>query len=242
MMWARGTGAIARLAALALAIGLTSFVGVEAAPLTARQEAGSAPVEIGAGPVREQAFALVGRTVHGDESAQMFGYLSDIIGLDPALGFTDALPTVQTARFTYAGEIPLSARDNRGDVTQFAGAGTITIFYDEDGGADWDDPGSFADGEPVAELSLELRDTLQRQAPAVGVVVGDARYGQESAGELVIAGESYRFGQTGIEGRLRTVGALLGSADEPGLIVGLTGSGSVTARETIPVLPGETGA
>jgi hypothetical protein len=240
MMRARGTGATARLAALALAIGLTPFVGAGAAPLAARQEAGSAPVEIGAGPVREQAFALVGRSVYGDESARVFGYLTGIIGLDPTLVFTDALPTVQTARFTYAGDIPLTSRSSRGDVTEIAGAGTFTIFYDEDAGADWDDPGSFVDGEPVAELSLDLRDTLQRQAPAVGVVVGDARYRQESAGELVIAGERYRFGQTGIEGRLRTVGALIGSADEPGLIVGLTGSGSVTARETIPVSPGET--
>jgi hypothetical protein len=242
MMRARGTGVKARLAALVLTIGIAVAGATPIMSLAARQEAGSAPVEIGAGPVREQAFALVGRTVYGDESARVFGYLTDIIGLDPALVSTDALPTVQTARVTYAGDIPLESRSSRGDVTEIAGAGTITIFYDEDAGADWDDPESFADGEPLAELSLDLRDTLQRQAPAVGVVVGDARYRQESAGELVIADESYRFGQTGIEGRLRTVGALIGGTDEPELIVGLSGSGSVTARETIPVIPGETGA
>ena len=241
-MRVRGTGARARLAALALTIGITTSFGIGEVPLAARQEPAPAPIEVGAGPVREQAFALVGRTVYADDSARVFGYLTDVIGLDPALVFTDALPTAQTARFTYAGDIPLASRSSRGDVTELAGAGTITIFYDEDAGADWDDPESFADGEPVAELSLDLRDTVQRQAPAVGVVVGDARYRQESAGELVIAGERYRFGQTGIEGRLRTVGALIGSADEPGLSVGLSGSGSVAARETIPVIPGETGA
>jgi hypothetical protein len=240
MMRARGIGARARLAALALTIGMTASFATEATPLAAWQDAAPAPIEVGAGPVREQAFALVGRSVYAGDSVQMFGYLTDVIGLEPAQVFTDALPSVQTARFTYVGEIPLTSSGSRGDVTEFAGEGTITIFYDEDAGAGWDDPGSFADGEPVAEFSLSLRDTLQLQAPAVGVVVGDERYRQEVAGEIVIGGEPYRFGQAGIEGRLRTVGALIGSADEPGLIVGLTGSGSVTARETIPVSPGET--
>ncbi len=182
----RGTGAAARLVTLLLAFGVAAWFGSEARPVVARQDAASVPIEIGAGPVREQAFALVGRTIYEDDTARVFGYLTDIIGLDPALLFTDTLPAIQTARFTYAGEIPLSSRTNRGDVTHFAGEGTVTIFYDEDAGADWDDPGSFADGEPVSEFSLLLRDTLQRQAPAIGVVVGDEQYRQETAGELVI--------------------------------------------------------
>jgi hypothetical protein len=235
-------GAAARLVTLLLAVGAAAWFGSEAGPVVARQDAAPVPIEIGAGPVRERAFALVGRTVYEDDTARVFGYLTHIIGLDPALLFTDTLPATQTARFTYAGEIPLSSRTNRGDVTLFAGEGTITIFYDEDAGAAWDDPGSFADGEPVSALSLLLRDTLQRQAPAIGVVVGDERYRQETAGELVIAGETYRFGQVGIEGRLRSVGALIASEDGPGVIVGLTGSGSVSAREAIPVIPGASGA
>jgi hypothetical protein len=237
--------AAAHLVMLLVTVGAAAWFGSgsgsEASPAVARQDAASVPIEIGAGPVREQAFALVGRTIYEDDTARVFGYLTDIIGLDTALLFTDALPAAQTARFTYAGEIPLSSRTNRGDVTHFAGEGTVTIFYDEDAGAAWDDPGSFADGEPVSELSLFLRDTLQRQAPAIGVVVGDEQYRQETAGELVIAGGTYRFGQIGLEGRLRSVGALIASEDGPGVIVGLTGSGSVSAREAIPVIPGASG-
>lgn len=242
MMRTRGTGAWSRVAVLMLAIGATIGMGSVAAPASARQDTAPVPIEIGAGPVREGAFALVGRVVYGDDSALMVGYLTDVIGLDPALVFADALPSVQTARFTYAGEIPLTSRTNRGDVTQFAGDGTVTIYYDGDAGADWGDPGSFADGEPVAELSLSLRDTLQRQAPAIGVVVGDARYRQEAAGEVVIDGETYRFGQSGIEGRWRTVGALIGSESASGIVAGLTGAGSVTVREAIPVIPGASAA
>ena len=237
-----GTGAGAIVIALLSVTAALTWFGAGPLPALARQDAPSAPIEIGAGPIREQAFALVGRTVYAADSAQVFGYLIDVIGLDPALLFTEPLASVQTARFTYAGDIPLASRSNRGDVTSFAGEGTVTIFYDEDGGAAWDDPGSFAGGAPVAELSLSLRDTLQRQAPAVGVVVGDERYRHETAVELVIGGETYRFGQTGIEGRLRTVGALIESDDGPELLVGLTGAGSVSAREAIPVIPGESGA
>ena len=224
-----------------MGVALPGF-GIGPLPALARQDATPPAVEIGAGPVREQAFAVVGRTVYADDSVQLFGYLTDVIGLDPALLFAHAGAPTASARFTYAGDISLTARDNRGDVSAFSGEGTVTIFYDEDAGAAWDDPGSFADGEPVAELSLTLRDTLQRQAPTIGVVVGDGRYRQEAAGEFIIGGETYRFGQSGIEGRLRTLGALVGRDEGPGVVVGLTGAGSVSAREATPVLPGESGA
>jgi hypothetical protein len=242
MMRARGTGAGTRLVVLLLIVCATPWLASGALPVAARQDTAPVPIEIGAGPVREQAFALVGRTIYDDDSALLFGYLTDVIGLDPALVFADALPAAQTARFTYAGEIPLSSRTNRGDVTQFGGEGTVTIFYDEDAGADWAEPPSFADGEPVAEFSLSLHDTLQRQAPAIGVVVGDERYRQEVAGEVVIDGEPYRFGQSGSEGRLRTVGALIDSESASELVAGLTGAGSIAVREAIPVIPGESAA
>lgn len=236
---------MARLVLLVLAVGAPFWLGPATRPALGRQDAASPPIVVGAGPVRERAFALTGRTVYDGESARAYGYLTEVIGLDPALLFVDAPPSVRTARFTYAGDIALAARDIRGDTTSFAGEGTVTVYYDETAGAAWDDPASFAAGEPVAELSLVWRDTLQRQAPTVGVVVGDARYRQETAGEFVAdvaSGETYRFGQSGIDGRLRTVGALIGSEGEPGLAVGLTGAGSVAARETIPVIPGESGA
>lgn len=234
-----GAGAVARLILLTLAIGAPCWSGAATARVVARQEAPPAPIEVGAGPVRERSLALVGRTVYRDDAALMFGYVTDVIGLDPALLFTGTPPSALTARFTYAGEIPLSSNTNRGDITAFAGEGTIGIFFDDDAGADWNDPGSFADGEPVAALSLRSRDTLQRQEPGVGVVVGDAPFRQDMAGEFAIGGETYRFGQSGIEGRLRTIGALIGSEREPGLAIALTGSASVTEREATPVIAGE---
>lgn len=236
----RGVRAAAPL--FALAAGLALWLSAPAALALARQDVPLAPVEVGAGPVRERSLGVTGRNVYGPDSLQVFGYLTSIIGLDPSLLFTDATPSERSARFTYAGAVSISSRIDRGDVTTFAGDGVIQIYLD-DAGASWDDPASFGDGEPLAELSIRLRDTLHRQAPGVGVLVGDGQLTQVTAAEFSLDGERYRFGNAGIEQRLRYVGALLGGlAAPPALAVSLTGSASVSVREAIPVNVGQPAA
>jgi hypothetical protein len=224
---------------LALAIALPLWVVASATLSLARQDE-LAPVEIGAGPVREQALAFTGRNVYSGESVELFGYLTAVIGLERDLLFTDtsAPPSPRTARFTYAGSVSIASRSDRADVTTTAGDGTLRIYLpvNDDTGASWDDPGSFAAGEPVAEYAIQLRDTLQRQAPGVGVLVGDGQLTQQSAAELSFDGERYRFGAVGLAQRLRYVGSPLDGVTAPGtLAVGLTGSSSVIARDAIAV-------
>ena len=226
----------------ALAAGLAFWLGAPAALAVARQDAPPPPVEVGAGPVRERSLGVTGRNVYGPDSVQVFGYLSSIIGLDPSQVFTDATHSERSARFTYAGAVSISSRIDRGDVTTFAGDGVMQIYLD-DAGASWDDPGSFGDGLPLAEFSIHLRDTLHRQAPGVGVLVGDGQLTQMTAAEFSLDGARYRFGNVGIEQRLRSVGALVGGAAAPPVLaVSLTGSASVTVREAIPVDVGQPAA
>ncbi|MBA2598497.1 MAG: hypothetical protein H0V00_17890 [Chloroflexia bacterium] len=239
MTQAPGAGRVARLVTMTVALAIWSASGATLG--MARQDAPTPPVAVGAGPVRERSLALVGRTVYGADAATMFGYLTAAIGLDPALLFTASPPSVQSARLTYVAEVALSSSANRGDVTAFAGDGVLRIYVDDDAGAAWDDPASFASGQLVAEFSLLLRDTMQRQAPGVGVVIGDERLAQLMAGEFTLDGVPYRFGQDGIEMRLRSAGALTGGGEDgpaPDLTVDLTGSVSVIARETVPVSMG----
>ena len=237
-----GIGAVAPLLAVALAILLPLWLLPSATLSLARQEGDLAPIEVGAGPVREQALALTGRNVYREESVALFGYLTAVIGLERSLLFADAAapPAPEGARFTYAGNIAIASRTDRADVTTIAGDGVLRIFlHDAAAGAAWDDPDSFAAGEPVAELSIRLVETLHRQAPGVGVVVGDGQLTQESAAEFSLDGEPYRFGAVGIAQRLRYVGSPLAAEAEPGaLTVGLTGSASVVAREAVAVTPG----
>jgi hypothetical protein len=208
----------------------------------AHQDASPVPVAIGAGPVREQSLALTGRNIYHPDTIELFGYLTSVIGLDESLLFTEAAPSERTARFTYAGKVSHPSPSNRGDVTEFQGTGVLRIYLD-DGGASWDDPSSFADGQPLAELSIRLRDTLHRQAPGVGVLVGDGALSQDTVVEFTLDGETYHFGDAGIEQRVRYVGALLeGAAESPAFVVSLTGNASVAAREAIPVNVGQSAA
>ena len=204
----------------------------------ARQEGDLAPVEVGAGPIREQSLGFTGRNVYSGESVELFGYLTAVIGLERSLLFTDAdaAPSPQTARFTYAGSVAIASRTDRADMTTIAGDGVLRIYLNDAAGASWDDPGSFAAGEPVAEYAIRLVDTLHRQAPGVGVLVGDGQLTQETAAEFSLDGERYRFGAVGIAQRLRYVGSPLAGDAAPGtLAVGLTGSASVITREAIAV-------
>jgi len=223
---------------LALAIALPLWLVASATLSLARQD-DLAPVEIGAGPVREQALAFTGRNLYSADSVELFGYLTAVIGLQRDLLFTDtsAPPSPRTARFTYAGSVSITSRTDRADVTTTTGDGVMRIYlHVNDAGAAWDDPGSFATGEPVAEYAIQLRDTLQRQAPGVGVLVGDGQLTQQTAAEISLGDERYRFGAVGLAQRLRYVGAPLGGETAPGtLAVGLTGSASVIAREAISV-------
>jgi hypothetical protein len=235
-----GIGTVARLFALAILLPL--WLLTSATLSLARQEDDLAPVEVAAGPVREQSLGFTGRNVYSSESVELFGYLTAVIGIERSLLFTDAdaAPSPQTARFTYAGSVTIASRADRADVTTFVGDGALRIYLQVHdaaaGGASWDDPGSFAAGEPVAEYSIHLLDTLQRQAPGVGVLVGDGELTQETASEFSLAGERYRFGVDGIAQRLRYVGSELGGNASPGILaVGLTGSASVLAREAIAI-------
>src|SRR5919107_3616778 len=120
-----GVGAVASLVALAIVLPLWLVTSVTIS--LARQGDDLAPIEVGAGPVREQALGFTGRNVYSGESVELFGYLTAVIGLEGGLLFTDAdaAPSLQTARFTYAGSVAVTSRSDRADVTTITGEGVL---------------------------------------------------------------------------------------------------------------------
>jgi hypothetical protein len=239
-----GIGAVASLVALAIA--LPFWMSTSGANSLARQADDVAPIEVAAGPIREQSLGFTGRNVYSGESVELFGYLTAVIGLERDLLFTDAeaASSPQAARFTYAGTVPIASRTDRADITTITGEGALRIYLhgNDASGASWDDPASFAGGEPVAEYTIRLLDTLHRQAPGVGVLVGDGQLTQETAAEIALDGERYRFGAVGIAQRLRYVGSPLDAASPGVLAAALTGSASVLVREAIAVNVGASAA
>jgi len=209
------------VATLALALALT----VGWLPALAQGE-GAAPAEIGAGPLDERALALVGTVEYGEDGVRLYGYLTFVTGLEPALLFVDGeAPGPASARFTFLGEVPAAERTEAGGVVEVAGAGRLTFFLDEAGGARFDDPATFGDGVVIAGAALTVRDILQARPDGL-VAVGDARLAQETAEPFSLGGEAYRFGRPGIEQRLRFVG--VATTEAPA--AAFTGTAAVTAR------------
>jgi hypothetical protein len=218
----------------ALVVGCLIWVA-SAAAMPARLQDAEELIEVGAGPPGEPSLLFVGRTLAQPDSIEIYGYLSAVIGLRQDELFIGS-PAVETARFTFIADAAIDATENRADVTVTAGSGALRVYRDDAAGASWDEPASFADGEIVSELSLDLRETLQRQAPGVGVVVGDGALVQETAAEFTIGDDAFRFGLAGTEQRLRYAGALSAGAETGPLTTAVvSGSVAVTRRDAMIV-------
>src|SRR5215213_4554241 len=130
-----GIGTVAPLVALMIVLPLW-FV-TSAAHSLARQGDDVAPIEVAAGPIREQSLGFTGRNVYSGESVELLGYLTAVIGLERDLLFSDAdaPPSLQTARLTYAGSVAIASHTDRADVTTNTGEGVLRIYLHENDAA-----------------------------------------------------------------------------------------------------------
>jgi hypothetical protein len=208
--------------------------------LSFQDQAESALVEVASGPLGEPTLTLNGRSVFSPDAVSLYGYVSTVGGLGDADLFTEASQSEQTARFTFAAELAVASSTDRADVTISAAAGDLRIYFNEAAGSNWTDPASFSSGQLVGEYSFELRDTLHRQAPGVGLAVATGQLVQSASEEFAIGEERIQFGHPGLEQRLRYVGALVpGSQAGESYAVGFTGGVTVTGRESIVVILGD---
>ena len=220
----------------AIAIGLPIlFLAVATFPVLARQDSALPPIEVGAGPIGEPSVLYAGRVRSTADRLQLIGYVTGGTNLAPLLSIGEGDPGPGAARFTFTAEIADLDRANRADVRTLSGTGEFRIYLD-DGGADWSDLATFADGELVATYSISLSETLQRQDPSIGVVVGDGVLTQDSAGEFSLADTAYRFGAQGIAARLRYTGALIaGPSSQDEDLASVIGAIFVTDRPARPI-------
>jgi hypothetical protein len=204
------------------------------------QEAESAIVEVASGPLGEPTLALTGRGDFTPESVVLFGFVSAIGGLGDADLFAGETQGEETARFTFVADLAVDSVTNQADVTITAASGQMRVFLNEAAGAAWSDRASFATGRVVAEYSLDLRETLHRQAPGIGLAVGTGKLIQTVSEEFALGDERFRFGFIDLEQGLRYVGAIM-PGTESGLadVVGFTGKMAVTGRESTVVILGD---
>jgi hypothetical protein len=224
----------------ALLLALVFLLILPPALPSAAQEA--APLEVASGPLSERTMVLVGRTVQTPDQLQLFGYVSQTSGLTSQDVFADGTNQVGNARLTFSADVTLQPASNRADTTSYAGEGRLSVYLAADGGASWSDPATFSAGELLAEYDLALRETLQRQAPQVGVLVGDGALTQSTANSFALGENTYRFGAEGLVQRLRYTGALTPDTASSTLAAVVNGHVDVTNREVTVVRLGQPGA
>ena len=201
----------------------------------------SAPLEVASGPLSERTMSLLGRSVQTPETLQLFGYVGGASGLAPQDLFAADGGEVEAARFTFRADVTLEPATNRADTSSYAGEGTLRVYLAVDGGASWSDPDSFTAGELLAEYDLALRETLQRQALQVGVLVGDGVLSQSTANSFTLGESTYRFGTEGLVQRLRYTGALTPDTAGSTLAAVVHGRTEVASRNVNVVRLGQTG-
>lgn len=120
---------------------------------------------------------FIGRSDQSASTITHYGYVTHVSGFaDAALFFDPVNRTEATARLTYFATTTLSSRHVLGNIiTTATEPGTLTFFARPSAGATFSVPSSFAQGTPVATLSLRYHNVLTVQgANVLGQQVGGA--------------------------------------------------------------------
>jgi hypothetical protein len=144
------------------------------------------------------------------------GYLTYVNGLSPADLYTDPNnPGASTARFTFSGSAILESRANVGAVTQLSAVGPLAIYFNEFGGASFDDPSSFASGTEIATFDTRISNILVVIAPNQGVSSAASDAKQQTAHRFVLNGKRLQFGHPQLIQRVTLSGGATRSQAEP---------------------------
>jgi hypothetical protein len=182
------------------------IVGVgTAAALPSVADAAVPPV--GSAPEARDAIDVIGTILQDGPTLTGFGWLTQVAGLFAADLFTDpAHRSAATARLRWHAEVRVSAIDVLPNLFFGAGTGRLRIFFSPNGGAQVDQPASFATGRLVANYAGRFRNVQTVIAPdhAVTEIIGELS--QRSARRFVVRGKTRQLGRVGLLQRLQASG------------------------------------
>ena len=136
-----------------------------------------------------------------------FGYLTGISGLPKEALFSDSIiRTEATARFTFFATTKITSRHELGNIITTAAPGTLTIFFNETPGGNFNNPESFTAGVPIATYTLHYHNTLNVQAENEGIASAAADSLQQSADNFTLTGKKRRLGHVGLRQRIEVTG------------------------------------
>ncbi|MBI3950288.1 MAG: hypothetical protein HY314_07530 [Acidobacteria bacterium] len=155
----------------------------------------------------ENALEFVIRSDQDGAVLTHYGYLTHIFGLaDEALFSDPTIRTEATAHFTFWATTTLTARQELGNLIITTALGTLTIYFNDTPGGDFNNPASFTRGRPIATYSVRHHNVLTVLAPNEGITLGVAELAQLSAESFALNAGSHRLGRPGLGARLQASG------------------------------------
>ncbi|HLC20505.1 MAG TPA: hypothetical protein VJM10_00155, partial [Candidatus Methylomirabilis sp.] len=155
----------------------------------------------------ENALEFLGRSDQDGLAVTHYGYFTHIFGLADAELFSNpANRTEATARFTFSATTTLNARHELGNIIVTTAPGTLTIYFNETPGADFNQPASFANGHPIATFSVRYHNVLNTQGPNEGIISAAVELVQLSASPFTLNERHHRLGRHGLRERIRASG------------------------------------
>ena len=169
--------------------------------------AAAKPLVVGNARHGENVLELVGRSEQVGNAITHFGYLTRIRGLTDDLLFSPPpFRTEAEARFTFFATTTLTARHVLGNIIATAAPGILTIYFNETPSGDFNTPGSFAAGTPIATFSARFHNVLTVQAANAGINSGVADLIQLDSDSFMLDGVRYRLGYRHLRERLSANG------------------------------------
>jgi hypothetical protein len=182
------------------------IVGAGAALATPGVARAASPV-VGVAPEARESIGVIGTILQDGVTLTGFGWLTQVAGLSARDLFTDpARRGAATARLRWHTEVRVGTLDVLPNLFFGTGRGRLRIFFARAGGAQPDQPDTFATGRLVARYDAELRNIQTVIAPdhAVTQIVGELT--QRSARPFVVRGRHHQLGRVGQLQRLDASG------------------------------------
>jgi hypothetical protein len=167
-------------------------------------------------PNGQTAFEILGRSDQDGPQVTHYGYLTHIFGLTDELLFADAnVRSEATARFTFLAVTTLDSRHQHENIITTSAPGELTLFLNQNPGADFNHPASFAGGIAIAAYSTRYYNVLNVQAPNQGITVASVELTQLNSSAFVLGNRRLRLGQPGLRARLTANGSGTRTQVEP---------------------------
>lgn len=171
--------------------------------------------QVGSGRSDRHSVGFLGQINQEGPTLTVFGYMTRVEGLGTSALYT-VPPAINSndprasdpgpARFTFLGQATMNSMSRRGDVLSATASGAVRIYVQPDGGANFDDPGSFGDGEVIAAYKGSFLNDLLLDGENRGAFAMSGDLTQSKAPGFKLDGRRLQFGSKGLPWNLGASG------------------------------------